>query len=165
MGFLVAIRSCLLGYVKFSGRAARREYWWFALFLLLAGIATGMIDTAIYGEELIRKDIIDEETYATYRTTGPFASAFWLMTCLPFLAVGWRRMHDTGRSGIYLLSPLIVMVGAILVFDALGRLSLPMFLVAAVVSLISSLVVVWWLTRPSEPGPNRYGPNPQEVTP
>jgi uncharacterized membrane protein YhaH (DUF805 family) len=36
---------------------------------------------------------------------------------------------------------------------------------AAIVLLISPLLVLWWLTRPSQPGPNQYGPNPHEVTP
>ena len=35
---------------------------------------------------------------------------------------------------------------------------------AVLVLAISPLLVLWWLTRPSQPGPNEYGPNPHEVT-
>ena len=61
---------------------------------------------------------------------------FEVLTILPTLAVTWRRMHDIGKGGIWGLIDIIPLVGWI-------------FLLV-------------WTTRKSEPGPNRFGPNPKE---
>ncbi len=181
MTFSDAIKVCFRKYAIFSGRATRSECWWFVLFLLLAGAVSRMIDNAVYGDDLIETHVIDELTYATVKTTGPFQSIFWLLTVLPFLAAGWRRMHDSGRSGLLFLYPLLVLVGLFTIamltgsFGALmpGSDGTPPFqgpeaiivsLMMAVMAL-TPLIFLWWLTRPSQPGPNSYGPNPHEVTP
>lgn len=57
-----------------------------------------------------------------------------LALLLPGLAVSVRRLHDVGRSGWWLLIHLVPLIGA--------------------------LVLLWWHTRPSEPGPNAHGPPP-----
>lgn len=49
MGFVEAIKTCLAKYFVFSGRAARSEYWWFVLFVVLvvggvAGIHDSILD-------------------------------------------------------------------------------------------------------------------------
>ena len=66
-------------------------------------------------------------------------SLFELAVFLPSLAVTWRRMHDIGKGGLWGLIDIIPLVGWI-------------FLLV-------------WTTRNSQPGPNRFGPNPQEATP
>ena len=161
MDFATAIRTCLRKYVTFSGRASRPEYWWFFLFVLLGGAVTGLFDTVLVGTG-----------------DGPLNLLFALGTALPLLAAGWRRMHDTGRQGLFLFYPLLVMIGIgsfVSMTGAGGRLDDPSTLltdlvgltlaVALVVFLLSPFIVLWWLTRPSEPGTNDYGPNPLEVTP
>ena len=177
MTFQQAILTCFAKYVTFSGRASRSEYWWFVLFLFLASSAAGVIDRAIYGDDLIETHIIDDQTYATIETTGPLASIFGLLTLLPFVAAGWRRMHDTGKSGLFLFYPMIAIVG-LATFAGLfapadmasgGEIILPGGLIGAVlvfagvIVALSPFLVLWWLTRPSQPGPNQYGPNPHEV--
>ncbi len=88
-------------------------------------------------------------------------------------------MHDTGRSGLYLLYPMIAIIGLsmFLGFSGMaqalmgedpaaafsGLLGLVAIATLAVVAL-SPFLVLWWLTRPSQPGSNDYGPNPHEVT-
>jgi uncharacterized membrane protein YhaH (DUF805 family) len=175
MGFTDAVKTCFRKYATFSGRASRPEYWWFALFVVLGGIVLSLVDLALFGTT-----VVETETSTEIRSNGPLSAIFSLATLIPGLAVGWRRMHDTGRSGLYLLYPLIVMIGvstfAGLVggFDQLasgdmgglfaGTIGLVM-IVALFVLMISPLLVLWWLTRPSQPGPNEYGPNPHEVIP
>ena len=84
-------------------------------------------------------------------------------------------MHDTGRSGLYVLYPLIVMVGigsfAAMFggFDLSGDGAFSGFVGiimagALLVAMFSPLLVLWWLTRPSQPGSNDWGPNPHEVS-
>ena len=93
MPFPDAVRSVLTQYVTFTGRARRSEYWWFALFNFGVSLLAGVID-AVIGVALLQ----------------------WVVTLgllLPSLAVGVRRLHDTGRSGWWLLIGLVPLVGAI----------------------------------------------------
>ena len=180
MTFTEAVRTCFSKYFTFSGRASRPEYWWFVLFLLVARTICNWLDGTIYGDELIQTHVIDDQTYATIETTGPVESAFGLLTLLPFLTAMWRRMHDTGRSGLYALLPILLMIGAfsVLIFgiglassfqhggnlDILfTRATLLIVIPTLLVLFVSPLLVLWWLSRPSQPGTNKYGPNPYEV--
>lgn len=81
--FFGAIRVCLAKYADFTGRAARSEFWWFALFVALA--ETGFV----YLSETL-------------------GSVFMVATLLPLLAAGARRLRDTGKSAwweLFLLVP------------------------------------------------------------
>ena len=57
-----------------------------------------------------------------------------LAVFLPGVAVGVRRLHDIGRSGWWLLVSLVPLVGFI--------------------------VLIVWLARPGDAGPNRFGADP-----
>jgi uncharacterized membrane protein YhaH (DUF805 family) len=83
-------------YAQFSGRASRSEYWWFALASLLVIIVAAFIDGATGGVAV---------TLLAY-----------LFIIIPGLAVSVRRLHDTNRSGWYLLLNFIPLVGTILLF-------------------------------------------------
>ncbi|MBM9594807.1 DUF805 domain-containing protein [Roseitranquillus sediminis] len=167
MRFAEAVRTCLRKYATFSGRATRSEYWWFVLFLILASAVAGVVDAALFGGDPTVADGAPEAG------SGPVAGVFKLATLLPGIAAGWRRMHDTGRSGLHLVYPLIVMVGIATFAGATGAVGLEsqafqgvvglVLVVALLVFVISPLLVLWWLTRPSQPGPNRFGPAPGEA--
>ena len=170
MGFSEAVRVCLGKYVTFSGRAKRPEYWYFVLFMFLGGLIFSVFDYVLFGgtTELAT-------TSSEVRSSGgPLNSIFNLAVLLPSLAVGWRRMHDTGRSGLFLFFPLIVMIcigvylaiwgglaqlmtgnfGAFFV-DGLGGIVAS---VALILFILSPLIVLFWLIQPSQPGDNEYGP-------
>ena len=83
-------------YVNFEGRASRSDYWWFVLYVLLVNIATIGLDIAVFG------------TIGIVNTLAQVALFF------PHLSVGVRRLHDTGRSGWWLLIGLIPFLGAII---------------------------------------------------
>jgi uncharacterized membrane protein YhaH (DUF805 family) len=121
MDFMTAVRTCLSKYVDFSGRARRSEYWYFALFNLLVSFVAGFLD-AVLGTD-----------YDT-GSGGLIATVAGLALFLPSLAVGVRRLHDTDRSGWWILIGLIPIVGWI-------------------------LLIVWFCTD-SKPD-NQYGPNPK----
>ncbi|AEI95054.1 DUF805 domain-containing protein [Roseobacter litoralis] len=167
MTFTQSIKTCFRKYFTFSGRASRSEYWWFFLFTILGGLFFGFIEGVING--------------ASGTPGGPtlLSGAFNLATFIPTLAVGWRRMHDSGRSGVYLFYPLIAIVGLSIFIGLFGGTELltssdpaslfeGAFGIIVIISLIivalSPFIVVFWLTRPSQPGPNTYGPNPHEVS-
>ena len=65
----------------FDGRARRREYWMFVLFMAIFAIVAGIID-GILG------------------TVCVFVGLYYLAMLLPMIAVSVRRMHDIGKSGI-----------------------------------------------------------------
>lgn len=174
MAFFEAVLTCLHKYAVFSGRASRPEYWSFVLFLVLAAIGLSVLDSWLF-----RGSFSLSVNGIVLETSGPLGSLFSLVVLVPWLAAGWRRMHDSGRSGIHLLYPLIVMVGVRMfigvmtgfapllggeVFEqvrALGGLAL---IAALFVLAASPLIVMWWLTRPSQPGDNRYGRDPNHPT-
>jgi uncharacterized membrane protein YhaH (DUF805 family) len=90
--------EALRKYAVFQGRAGRREYWYFILFNFLVaffiGFAAGFIKGATEGNV--------DLTFAN--------GIYVLATLLPGIAVGVRRMHDTGRSGWWLLLPIVNLV-------------------------------------------------------
>lgn len=87
-GFLDWSMKCLKNYVNFSGRARRKEYWYFYLFQIVLGLAIGIV-LGIGGISDESMDIV----------SGLLSLAF----LLPTLAVGARRLHDVNRSGWWML--------------------------------------------------------------
>lgn len=141
----------------------RAEYWWFILFVWVGGVVAGLADQILFSR-------------GTGASPSPLYVLFSLATLVPSVAAGWRRMHDTGRSGIYLLYPLTIMIGLAFFlsvfqgsqldrFPALDTLAGVVVLASGLLFLLSPLIVLWWLVSPSQPGPNTYGPNPHEVMP
>ena len=99
MPIVLAIKACLTKYGDFSGRATRSEYWWFFLAVLLGEAVTSLIAPKVY-------------------------ALFALLTLLPLIAVGARRLHDTNRSGwLQLLG--LVPFGIIVVIIFLAQQSRP----------------------------------------
>lgn len=116
--FADVIKTVLNRYVQFSGRARRSEYWYWILFILLVSIALSVVDGVIFG--------FGDSDFSIF---GPL---FSLATFLPSLAVGFRRMHDTGRSAWWLLIGFIPLIGAI--------------------------ILIFWFAKRGEEHANQYGP-------
>jgi uncharacterized membrane protein YhaH (DUF805 family) len=98
-------------YTVFTGRARREEFWLFVLVSVAISIVLSFL--------------------------GPLAFIYSLGVMVPSLAVGARRLHDTGRSGWWQLLGFIPLVGAI--------------------------VLIVFAVQDSQPGDNQYGPNPKSV--
>ncbi|WP_425078946.1 DUF805 domain-containing protein [Ruegeria denitrificans] len=178
MTFSDAIRTCFAKFFTFSGRASRPEYWFFFLFILIWSIIAGIIDVQFFTQVAVTETETSKSIAAT--SNQPVQRIVSLIVFFPHLAVAFRRMHDTGRSGIYALLPILLILGAAAVlFFGIGlassfqhggnldilftRATLLVVVPTLLVLLISPLLVLWWLTRPSQPGTNQYGPNPHEV--
>lgn len=119
MEFGEAIRSCFSKYATFSGRASRSEFWYFTLFVWVTSIVAEILDRSMFP--------------ASEFAAGPVALIVTVVTAIPSLAVGCRRLHDTERNGWLQL------------------------LVLTVVGIIP--LIVWWATRGTA-GANRYGLDP-----
>ena len=116
MDFGQAIKTCLNKYATFSGRAQRSEYWYFFLFTAVVNIVASVLDATIFGDMAVLYVI------AT------------LVLLLPSIAAGVRRLHDTDKSGWWLLISFIPAIGII-------------------------VLIVFFCQRGTV-GPNRFGPDP-----
>lgn len=103
-------------YTVFTGRAQRQEYWMFFLFNMIITIAIGFLE-------------------GFTGTLGMIGIIYSLAILLPGLAVSIRRLHDTNRSGWWLLIGLIPLLGTI--------------------------VLLVFMALDSHPEENQYGPNPK----
>ena len=117
MSFADAVRSCLTQYAGFSGRARRSEFWFFYLFTFLVGVVAGIVDTVLGTGSIV-------------------AGIAALALVVPSLAAGARRLHDTGRSGWWLLISLVPVLGFI--------------------------VLVVFYVQDSQPA-NEHGPSPKQL--
>ena len=109
--------KAFIQYADFSGRARRSEYWYFLLFSLIICIGLALIDRLLNF------------------SAGILSSIFVLVTLIPSIAVGVRRLHDTDRSGWWMLICLVPLIGGI--------------------------VLLVFCVQDSQTGSNRFGENPK----
>ncbi len=113
-------------YVLFSGRAHRPEFWYFMLVNVIILVVLRFIDGAC--------GMMFDSGLA-----GGLSTLYTLAVLLPYLGVGVRRLHDTGRTGWWIL---------------LG-----------VIPLIGTLILIFLYALPGEAGDNEYGPPPTNTEP
>ncbi len=161
MDFGEAVKTCLRKYFTFSGRARRSEYWWFYLFTIIVAIVAAVIDGAIVGW-----GNSDE---------GPVGALTSLALLIPSLSAGWRRLHDTGRSGwwigggilaIVAFAAILIVASAVTGFDDGGSffgngiigVLVIVFLIGILIYAIAMLV---FMCQDSHPSDNKYGASPK----
>lgn len=106
-------------YAVFTGRAHRQEYWMFVLFSIIVSLVIGVVEGIM-------------------RIPGILSILYGLGILVPSIAVGVRRLHDTDRSGWWMLIALVPILGAI--------------------------ILLVFLVQDSKAGDNQYGPNPKNIT-
>jgi uncharacterized membrane protein YhaH (DUF805 family) len=109
-------------YAVFDGRARRKEYWMFFLINIVITLVLILIDSLI-------------GTFSSQAGLGLLSGLYSLAVLLPSIAVTVRRLHDTGRSGWWIIVGLIPLIGGI--------------------------VLLIFMVLDSQPGANQYGPNPK----
>jgi uncharacterized membrane protein YhaH (DUF805 family) len=110
----------LRNYAQFDGRSRRSEYWYFFLFNVIVAVVLGIADG------VLRKIL----------GFGMLGMLYGLAVLVPGIAVSIRRLHDTDRSGWWLLLAFVPIV---------------------------DLVLIWFMAQDSNAGTNRYGQNPKLV--
>ena len=117
--------AVLKNYVGFSGRARRMEYWMFMIvnFFVYAG--------------LLAIDRMMGHAVGEYGP-GPLCAIYSVVVALPWLAVVFRRLHDTDRTGLWIFIHLLPLLGSIIFFI--------------------------FMVMDSTPGMNRFGPNPKAAS-
>ena len=117
VSFEEAVRSALQqNYCNFSGRASRSEFWWYILFTFLVSVVIGWIG-------FVSRDL-----------GNVINTLVGLALLLPGLGLSVRRLHDTGRSGWWILINLIPVVG--------------------------NIIYLVWMCQDSQMTPNQYGSVP-----
>lgn len=155
-----AKRPILEKYADFNGRASRPEFWWYMLALVVAFVVVAIVERIVGLSHMF------------WYTWGPLTLLLRLATIVPTLAVTARRLHDTNRSGWWILLPLVPEVlaiwtaittaGAVVAGGgaaaALGGAALTGLI--GLVALVGAIVLIVFCAMPGQPGENRYGPPP-----
>lgn len=155
-------------YATFTGRSRRKEFWMFVLFYIIFKVVAQVLDGLLglsWGS----------------MGGGVLNSIYSLAMIVPSLAVSVRRFHDTGRSGwwcVWFLLAFIVTFIAYLIY--LIPLAISMGLSAEdmdasvimqfigptmvwlLVFFVIGIIEIVMLARDSQPGTNKWGPNPKE---
>ena len=132
MCFGEAIHTCLIkNYCDFSGRARRSEYWWFALAQTLYLVFVMVVGIAVIDSLNLSFDLFQVVWIVSF-----------LPILLPSLAVQVRRLHDTGRSGLWILLSFVPCV-----------------------NYIFAIVLLVWFCQDSDEDENEYGYSPKYQIP
>ena len=113
-----AVRISLSKFADFSGRASRSEYWYLVLPIMVISFVLKFVDSMIFGMSIL-------------------SLIFALATVVPTVSAGVRRLHDTNRSGWWMLIVLIPVVG---------------------------LVILYFLCQPGTQGQNQFGSEPSTAS-
>jgi uncharacterized membrane protein YhaH (DUF805 family) len=116
--------EALKKYFDFSGRSRRREFWLFYLFFLIINIVLVIIEQAL-------------GMRSSVSGIGFLSTVYSLLLLIPSISVTVRRLHDTGRTGWWILIGLIPLIGGI--------------------------VLLVFMLLDSQPEANEYGPNPKSA--
>jgi len=108
-------------YATFSGRASRSEFWWVFLFNAIVGAVIWILSLTLG----VAGGQVDPATNVLVPGPGftivMIIAALWgLGTIIPYLAVTWRRFHDTNKSGAFWFLTFIPFVGSIIVLVLLA---------------------------------------------
>jgi len=160
-------------YAEFSGRSRRQEFWMFMLLLLIIWIVAFFGIMMMGAGALSMAGANADGSPRVAGMMGMFASMgiiavilgiVWLALLIPTLAVQTRRLHDTDRSGWWLMiywGPAILSWIVNIAGAANQSASLVMLAgLCSLLALIASIVLLVFWCLPGTNGPNRFGPDP-----
>lgn len=146
------IRDAFVNYFTFRGRTRRKGFWLFILFTVVASFALSMVDDALFYKEA---------SDGAGNGSGPLAAVFQLLVFVPSISISVRRLHDTGRSGWWLLLPLLPMLvglGLLIITWENGMNSMLMIGLGIAV-FVCYITIFIFFVLPSKPD-NRFGIKP-----
>ena len=136
---VTAYLQMLRNWKDFSGRTSRRDYWMAYLGNLVVAVIIGVVMGIITGIGTI----ISEDLGAVLSVITSIVSGIYgLIVLIPGIAIGVRRLHDQGKSGM------------VYVWCMLGNLCCG----------LGGLVFLVFMCLPGTPGPNQFG-NPTGIMP
>ena len=170
-------------YADFSGRSRRMEFWMWQVFKFLVGCVFMVIMFVIFGAAFAGMSSSKDPSQMVAAAGGVLVvwmiyMIFGLAIIIPDFAVAVRRLHDTNRSGWWILAPIgtyfVGVIAAVIMASAgvgmgpdtqagTGMLATGgiVWLVAFLITLVLLLVILVFMFLDGTPGPNKYGPDPK----
>ncbi|HKT14372.1 MAG TPA: DUF805 domain-containing protein [Allosphingosinicella sp.] len=152
-------------YAEFSGRSRRKEYWMFVLGVILLYIVCLVLLFAVGG---LAGAAIQPGTAPSMTgmlmglgVFGLIIGIIWLALLIPSLAVTVRRLHDTDRTGWWILAPYGPLILAI---GSAGLQSTTLALLLNLLSLAGGIALLVFTLLDGTKGPNRFGEDPKGAT-
>jgi uncharacterized membrane protein YhaH (DUF805 family) len=96
-------------YAQFSGRADRKEFWYFIIFYVVVYAILAIVDGIVFGGYVA----MTRDSFSA-SSSGPLQAIFALGSFIPMLAVAFRRLHDINKTAWWILLGLIPLVGTII---------------------------------------------------
>ena len=166
MDFLTAVKTCFRKYFDFTGRARRSEYWYFILLIAVGSIVLGIVDLLLFSSARAAEDGSLTITLDFFKIgydgdfNEPLSDTFGILTLVPLVSAGVRRLHDIGKSGWFLAVPFLP---SLLLWPFSLGLNVPGFVTVLFIisSFLLSIVVLIMLAHDDGPGDNEFGPSPK----
>ena len=156
-------------YAEFSGRSRRTEYWMFFLFQMLLGVAFWVLLAIVGGGALMSGG--DPTALAAAGGAIMIVSALYVLVSLalliPAIAVTVRRLHDTNRTGKWVLALVgayvVMLVGTMMAASSPDNPGLGgiLAMVGGIGALVLALVLLVFMFLEGTRGPNNYGADPK----
>jgi uncharacterized membrane protein YhaH (DUF805 family) len=126
--FRIALDRFWKKYATFTGRATKSEYWWAVLFIAITGAVVNVIDAAgLISMNLSSANATQPFAPSPLFVIGAILVGLWgLALIVPIYAVTVRRLHDTNRSGWFILMGFIPYAGPIILLVFTLRNSNPL---------------------------------------
>lgn len=136
-------------YLDFQGRVRRQEFWYYVLAYVVVYLVLAVVQSVL----------------GTHLLTGLLGLALFL----PSLGIAVRRLHDTDRSGWWVLLAAIpaALLTMLTSFALIAGAYAMVFLTATllpILSLAAAALLIYWYAQPGTPGQNQYGPDPKGGT-
>ncbi len=156
-------------YVDFQGRSRRMEFWLWIVFLIVVSIVLSILDSmlGLGGRSSAGQTpglAPGNFGYGAYTSGGLLTGIFSLAVLIPHVAVQVRRLHDTNRSGWWILLPVVpyALGFALMIGGAAG--TNPALVISggilAFAGFVCAIVVLVFFCLPGTVGPNRFGSDP-----
>lgn len=160
-------------YAEFSGRSRRMEFWMWKLFTFLIAMAFWVVMMAVGGAAMMSAGNDPQAMMAVGGTVVVVMGIYCLFALaifIPDLAVTVRRLHDTDRSGWWILAPLVPYAVAIMASVAGaasgGKDGAAVIVIVALVCMLVALglgiTLLVFMFLEGTRGPNRFGPDPKQ---
>ncbi|MGQ0559456.1 MAG: DUF805 domain-containing protein [Sphingosinicella sp.] len=157
-------------YAEFSGRSRRMEFWMWQLFKFLVSMVVYVLFFMMAGSAMMSGDPAQMMQVGGAATILIVVMGlFGLAIIIPDLAVQVRRLHDTNRTGWWILAPIVPY--AIVVAMSAGALTSgskdavatmgPVAMILVLVAVVMAIVLLVFYFLDGTPGPNKYGPDPK----
>jgi uncharacterized membrane protein YhaH (DUF805 family) len=158
-------------YADFSGRSRRMEFWMWKLFTFLIGMVVWIVIMTMIGGAALGSG--DPQALAAAGGGAMVVillyALFALAIFIPDLAVTVRRLHDTDRSGWWILAPLVpYVIGIVAALGGAasgeqGGIAAGALIagIAGLAALVLGIVLLVFMFLEGTRGPNRFGPDPK----